>query len=54
MAEPRQLFPVVFLGKETKLPDPLLTEVPEPDPEELQAIEQEQAKAKSMGTPAKS
>lgn len=54
MAEPRQLFPVVFLGRNTRVPDPLLEEVSEPDPEELQAIEQEQVKAKSMGTPAKS
>lgn len=54
MAEPRQLFPVVFLGQNPKIADPQLEEVPDPDPEELAAIEQESVKAKAMGTPAKS
>jgi hypothetical protein len=54
VAEPRELFPVVFMNRENKLPDPLLEELPEPDPEELAVIEAEVVKAKVMGTPAKS
>ena len=56
VAEPRQLFPVVFmqgrLVSENKVLDAELAELPEPTSEELEQ-EEEVVKAKAMGTPAK-